>query len=251
MELESEDTPFDTYVAKLAEGAGIVEERITGTDLRSPSVQLRVLPGGVVELLSTHDQLLGGASGQKYLGCVFPAAPEYARSITHHAEVIGERLAREGAIGRFAVDFVVVRGVSGEWTPYAIELNLRKGGTTHPFLTLQFLTDGRYDPGTALFLTPRGHEKHLVATDHLESDQLKGLMPADLFDIVARHGLHFDQSRQVGIVFHMISCLTERGRIGLTAVGDSPAEADSRYREAQRVLLDEARQSVEQPPLPA
>ena len=32
------------------------------------------------------------------------------------------------------------------WTPYAIELNLRKGGTTHPFLTLQFLTDGRYDP---------------------------------------------------------------------------------------------------------
>ena len=23
-------------------------------------------------------------------------------------------------------------------TPYAIELNLRKGGTTHPFLTLQF-----------------------------------------------------------------------------------------------------------------
>ncbi len=27
-------------------------------------------------------------------------------------------------------------------TPYAIEINLRKGGTTHPFLTLQFLTDG-------------------------------------------------------------------------------------------------------------
>jgi len=250
MELESQNTPFDAYVAKLAEGAGIVEERITGTDLRSPSVQLRVLPGGEVELLSTHDQLLGGASGQSYLGCVFPAAPEYARSITKHAEVIGQRLAREGAIGRFAVDFVVVRGVAGDWTPYAIELNLRKGGTTHPFLTLQFLTDGRYDPGTALFLTPRGHEKHLVATDHLESDQLKGLMPADLFDIVARHGLHFDQSRQVGIVFHMISCLTERGRIGLTAVGDSAEEADRRYREAQRVVLEEARASVEQPPLP-
>ena len=250
MELESLTTPLEVYLAKFEEGAGIVEERITGEEIRSPSVQLRVLPGGVVELLSTHDQLLGGASGQSYLGCVFPAAPEYAKAITQHAETIGQYLAGQGALGRFAVDFVVVRGGTGAWTPYAIELNLRKGGTTHPFLTLQFLTDGRYDPTTALFLTPRGHEKHLVATDHLESEMLRGLALSDLFDVMARHGLHFDQSRQVGIVFHMISCLTEHGRIGLTAVGDSPAEADKRYREAERVLLEEARLALEEAPLP-
>jgi hypothetical protein len=250
MELEAEDVPLDVYLAKFQQGAGIVEERITGTELLSPSVQLRTLPDGSVQLLSTHDQLLGGASGQKYLGCVFPAAPEYARIITQHAETIGKQLAERGAIGRFAVDFVVVRGNDGEWAPYAIELNLRRGGTTHPFLTLQFLTDGRYDPGTALFLTPRGHEKHLIATDHLESDLLRGLSAADLFDIVARHGLHFDQSRQVGIVFHMISCITELGRVGLTAVGDSRAEADKRYREAERVLLEEAKASLQEAPLP-
>ena len=178
----------------------------------------------MVELLSTHDQLLGGASGQRYLGCVFPADPEYARA-DHHARGGDRRPAGQlGALGRFAVDFVVVRDGTG-WTPYAIELNLRKGGTTHPFLTLQFLTDGRYDPATALFLTPNGEEKHLVATDHLESELLRGLVPLDLFDIVARHGLHFDQSRQVGIVFHMISSLTEHGRVGLTAVGDTAKDA--------------------------
>jgi hypothetical protein len=250
MELESRTTPLDVYLAKLEEGGGIVEERIVGEEVRSPSVQLRVLPGGGVELLSTHDQLLGGASGQSYLGCTFPAAPEYARTITSYAEQIGRRLAEQGALGRFALDFVVVRGPGGGWTAYAIELNLRKGGTTHPFLTLQFLTDGRYDPATALFLTPRGHEKHLVATDHLESELLRGLTVPDLFDLVARHGLHFDQSRQVGIVFHMISCLTEHGRIGLTAVGDSPAEADRRYREAERILLEEARLALEERALP-
>ena len=249
MDLESESTPFEVYVAKFAEGGGVVEERITGQELQSPSVQLRVLPSGQVELLSTHDQLLGGPSGQKYLGCVFPAAPAYARLISKHAEQIGQRLAQKGALGRFAVDFVVVRDARGSWTPYAIELNLRKGGTTHPFLTLQFLTDGRYDPATALFTTPRGHEKHLVATDHLESPMLRGLVPADLFDIVARHGLHFDQSRQQGIVFHMISCLTEHGRVGMTSVGDTPAEADRRYREAERILLDEARLALEELPL--
>jgi PGM1 C-terminal domain len=251
MELESTVTPIDVYLAKFQEGAGIVEERITGTEIESPSVQLRVLPDGTVQLLSTHDQLLGGASGQSYLGCVFPASAEYARVITQHAETIGKQLAEHGALGRFAVDFVVVRGTDGEWTPYAIELNLRRGGTTHPFLTLQFLTDGRYDPGTALFLTPGGQEKHLVATDHLESELLRGLSCSDLFDIVARHGLHFDQSRQAGIVFHMISSITEHGRVGLTAVGSSPAEADKRYREAERILLEEARASLQEVPLPA
>ena len=250
MELEAQDTAFEVYMAKFAEGGGIVEERIEGEALQSPSVQLRVLPGGEVELLSTHDQLLGGASGQSYLGCVFPAAPEYARLITEHAETIGHRLASQGALGRFAVDFVVVRDAAGVWTPFAIELNLRKGGTTHPFLTLQFLTDGRYDPTTALFLTPRGQEKHLIATDHLESDLLHGLLPADLFDIVARHGLHFDQSRQEGIVFHMISSLTEHGRVGMTAVGDTPREAVRRYREAERILLEEARLALAEQPLP-
>jgi hypothetical protein len=250
MELESKDTPREVYVAKLEEGAGIVEERITGTDLRSPSVQLRVLPGGQVELLSTHDQLLGGASGQSYLGCTFPASQEYAGIISEQAALVGDRLAELGALGRFAVDFVVVRDDASSWSSYAIELNLRRGGTTHPFLTLQFLTDGRYHPDSGLFLTPRGREKHLVATDHLESDLLRGLAPADLFDVVARHGLLFDQSLQAGVVFHMISCLTEHGRVGLTAVGDTPADAWERYVTAERILLEEARLALEEQPLP-
>ncbi len=198
-------------------------------------------PTGTVELLSTHDQLLGGASGQSYLGCAFPADPGYARMISDDALAVGERLRELGTLGRFAIDYVVVRGRDGSWASYAIELNLRKGGTTHPFLTLQFLTDGRYEGDTALFRTPDGHEKHLVATDHLESPLLRGLSTDDLFDIVARHGLHFDPSRQVGVVFHMISSLTEHGRVGLTAVGDSASDAARRHRQAERILLDEAR----------
>ncbi len=250
MAFESPDVPYDAYVAKLEERGGIVEELITGVELRSPSVQLRVTPTGAIELLSTHDQLLGGPSGQTYLGCRFPADFAYARAISAEAVTIGTRLAKEGVLGRFAIDFVVAKDAEGSWTPYAIELNLRKGGTTHPFLTLQFLTDGRYDPTTALFLTPAGRERHLVATDHFESDSLRGLSLDDLFDIVARHGLHFDHARQTGVVFHMISCLTEHGMVGLTAVGDSPAQADATYHRAERILLDEARVALVDPDLP-
>jgi hypothetical protein len=221
--------------------------------LTSPSVQMRALPDGTVELLSTHDQLLGGASGQKYLGCVFPANPEYAAAIAEPAMVVGRHLAKLGVLGRFAVDFVVVQDDfaaqqhdrSG-WTPYAIELNLRKGGTTHPFLTLQFLTDGSYDGARGVFVTPSGSPKYLVATDHFEDDRLKALTVTELFDVVVRHGLHFDQARRTGVVFHMISCLTECGRVGLTAVGDNPEEAWQIYQEAQSVLLQEAAAALEE-----
>jgi hypothetical protein len=182
---------------------------------------------------------------------VFPASEEYAVLIADCARPVAERLAELGVLGRFAVDFVVVRSHAGGWEPYAIELNLRKGGTTHPFLTLQFLTDGHYDADRAVFVTPSGDPKHLVATDHLESDLLRGLMPADLFDIVARRGLHFDQSRQQGIVFHMVSSLTEHGRVGLTAVGDSPEQAWRHYHDAEQVLLEEARLALQEQPLPA
>ena len=248
LELESPDVPREIYLAKLSEG-GIVEERIAGQEVRSPSVQLQITPGRTVELLSTHDQLLGGPSGQSYLGCTFPADPGYARMISAHASTIAERLVSLNVIGRFAFDFVVVRAADGTWSTYAIELNLRKGGTTHPFLTLQFLTDGRYDSDTAMFMTPAGAEKHLLATDHLESERLRALSISDLFDVVARHGLHFHQARQTGIVFHMISCLTERGRVGLTAVGNSPAEAEAMYQRAQRILLDEAREALTEGPM--
>jgi hypothetical protein len=240
MAFEHPDVVLDAYIDRLARDGGIVEERVGGTEIRSPSVQLRVTPLGDVEVLSTHDQLLGGPSGQSYLGCRFPADFGYSQAITREAAKIGASLASAGVLGRFAVDFVVVRDREGPWKPYAIELNLRKGGTTHPFLTLQFLTDGRYDPGTALFTAPSGREKHLVATDHLESELLRGLTVDDLFDVAVRNRLHFDQARQAGVVFHMMSALTELGRVGFTAVGDTPEQADAAYRQAERILLEEA-----------
>ena len=154
-----------------------------------------------------------------------PRGPRVRPADHRHAETIGQRLAREGVLGRFAVDFVVVRDADGEWAPYAIEINLRKGGTTHPFLTLQFLTDGRYDPATALFITPRGHEKHLVATDHLESASCAGSPRGS----VRHRGPPRPALRPVASGRHRLphdSCLTELGRVGMTAVGDTPAEAD-------------------------
>jgi PGM1 C-terminal domain len=244
MTFELPTVTFEDYAAKLAEHGGIVEERISGEALRSPSVQMRVTPLGRLEILSTHDQLLGGAGGQSYLGCRFPADTAYASAITREATKIGDRLAGEGVIGRFAVDFVTVHSPDGGWDSYAIELNLRKGGTTHPFLTLQFLTDGSYDPESGVFTAPSGRPKFFVASDHVESPLYRALTPDDLFDIVVRRGLHFDQSRQTGIVFHMMSALGEHGQIGLTAVGESHDEVDELYERVIAVLDEECEEAL-------
>jgi PGM1 C-terminal domain/ATP-grasp domain len=241
MKFESKEVTYKSYMKKLQERNGVVEERIMGEEFRSPSVQLRITPLGKVELLSTHDQLLGGPTGQSYLGCVFPADTAYAPLITREAAKVGKRLAKEGVIGRFALDFVVVRAKDGTWEPYAIEINLRKGGTTHPFLTLQFLTDGTYDTATGIFTAPNGQQKFFVASDHVESPRYRTLTPDDLFDIVVRHDLHFDQTRQTGVVFHMMSALGELGRTGLTAVGNSHEDAKEIYERAVAVLDEETR----------
>jgi PGM1 C-terminal domain/ATP-grasp domain len=241
MKFELQGATYDSYMKMLQERQGVVEERIMGEEFRSPSVQLRVTPLGKVELLSTHDQLLGGPTGQSYLGCVFPADTAYAPLITDEAAKVGKRLAKEGVIGRFALDFVVVRAKDGTWEPYAIEINLRKGGTTHPFLTLQFLTDGTYDTETGIFTAPNGQQKFFVASDHVESPRYRTLTPDDLFDIVVRHNLHFDQTRQTGVVFHMMSALGELGRTGLTAVGNSHDDAKATYERAIAVLDEETR----------
>ena len=109
IELEDEEIDLEQYLSVLDEQGGIVEERIEGDDFRSPSVQLRMSPSGQVDIMSTHDQVLGGAHAQTYFGCHFPADPEYASLIAVEALKVGRRLAREGVLGRAAVDFATVR----------------------------------------------------------------------------------------------------------------------------------------------
>lgn len=242
LKLELTDQTVAQYLAAFAAQGGVVEERIAGTEFRSPSVQLRATPAGEVEVLSTHDQLLGGPSGMSFLGSVFPADPGYAVEITRHARKIGERLAREGVLGRFALDFVAVRdGEDAPWRCHAIEINLRKGGTTAPYLTLEFLTRGRYVEERGLFEARGGRPKFYVSSDHVEGDAYRQLTAMDLFDVAMREGVHWSPATETGVVFHMLAAVTERGRFGLTAIADSPAEARALYDRTVAAVDREAR----------
>ncbi len=240
LQFEEPGTTYDSYRANVEQEGAIVEELISGRAFQSPSAQLRVTPLGEVEMLSTHDQILGGPTGQSYIGARFPANADYAWLIMFEAEKIGRRLAREGVLGRFAVDFVVVQDDDGRWQPYAIEINLRKGGTTAPYLTLQYLTAGNYDAQSGVFRTVRGDRKCYVSSDHVESPGYRVFTPEILFDIVSRHGLHYNHSSQTGIVMHMVSSVGGYGFFGVTAIGDTDEEADALYERFVEVMDREA-----------
>jgi hypothetical protein len=226
---------WELYQSKLEAMGGIVEEFIPGADKESPSVQFRVDPLGRLEAISTHDQVLGGENGQIFLGCRFPARADYRLELQDQAMRAARVLADKGVLGRFGIDFISVKGPDG-WKHYAIEINLRKGGTTHPFLMLQFLTDGRYDAQSGEFITPSGRPRYYFASDNLESESYRGLCPDDLIDIAVRNNLHFHAATGEGVAFHLIGALSEFGKLGVVCIGEKPERAEALYRKTVEVL---------------
>ncbi len=235
LRFEAEGESWANYHGKFEDMGGIVEAWIDGPDKRSPSVQCRIDPLARVDMISTHDQILGGPTGQAFKGSTFPADPAYRRAIQAAGERVADVLRSRSILGRFGVDFISVPEASG-WRHYAIEINLRKGGTTHTFMMLQFLTDGHYDTETGLYLTPAGQPRFYRASDNLESPRYHGLLPRDLIDIAVANGLHFHGATQQGVVFHLIGALSEFGKLGLLCVADSAENAQALYDNTVRVL---------------
>ena len=211
------------YLDTLDQGF-VAESRIVGDEFSSPSAQVEIQPDGSVVVISTHDQILGD-DGQVYLGCRFPADPAYSAGLAEHARVAAQALADRGGLGRLGVDFVTARTGDGAWSTYAIEINLRKPGTTHPFSVLRHLAPGGYDAESGTYLDDRGRPKFYVASDNLVDESWTGIAEADVIGALGRVGIGFDKSTRTGVVPHMLSCLAIDGRFGITAIGDSAAHA--------------------------
>lgn len=232
----SESGNIGDFLRKFDQMGGIVEEMVDAEEVHSPSVQMRIYPDGKAVLVSSHEQVLGGNTGQVYLGCRFPARAEYRLMIQEQARRIGEVLSKKGVIGRFGIDFLLTRAKGGEWTSNALEINLRMGGTTPPYHALEFLTSGELSPDTGIFCSPTGQEKFYSATDNLKSPAYRGLLPEDLFDISIRHKIHYQPDSGTGVLFYMIGALSQYGKIGMTCIGNSAEQANELFRRTVAIL---------------
>ena len=230
----AETESWTTFRAKIAAEGAVVEELVRVPGSHSPSVQLRIAPGGHREIVSTHDQILGGPDYQVYLGCMFPAREDYRDLIQSYSLQVCEQLEAAGVIGLFGIDFVVVPDGRG-WRAYLSEINLRMGGTTHPFLMAKFLTGGEYNQDSGQLIA-RGRSKHYVAGDNFKSPAYIGLRPARVIEAVDRAGLAFDRASGTGATLHLLGAVTHHGKLGAVGIANSPEEAQDMYESVQRTL---------------
>ena len=95
---------------------------------------------------------------------------------------------RRGARGRLGIDFLAVRR-RGQWDVRALEVNLRKGGTTHPFTALRHLAPGSYDAATGRYDLDDGAARRCYrSSDGLLDPSWTMLAPAQVIDAVAAAG---------------------------------------------------------------
>ncbi len=230
----AEEESWGSFADKIRESGAVVEELLRSPGLVSPSVQLRITPGGAPRVVSTHDQVLGGPNDQVYLGCRFPADRRYRETIQQAAIEAAHVLAAEGVIGSFGIDFFAMPSGSG-FRVFLAEINLRVGGTTHPFGMVSLASHGYYEPASGE-LRAGGRAKSYVSTDNLKSGRLAGQAPGRVIRLLHRHGLLFDRMTMTGTTLHLLGALREHGKMGVTCVGDSPEEAEERYREIVATL---------------
>ncbi len=230
------DESWPTYAAKVVADGAIVEELLRIPGLQSPSVQLRIHPGGAFDVLSTHDQILGGPENQVYVGCRFPAAVGYRSAIVAEALRVGEVMVAEGVIGSFGIDFLVTPG--GD--VYLSEINLRMGGTTHPYWMARLAGEATYDPVAGELVVGGGRRLCYTATDNLRLSQLVGWKPAEVIALVDDAGLAFDPSAGAGVTLHLLGAVPSYGKLGATCIASSPEAADELYVQLVAALTDRA-----------
>jgi hypothetical protein len=244
LQIVASDLSYQMFIQKFNQMGGVVEAFVEGEIKTSPSVQCRISPTGHCLVASTHDQELGGDTGQIFLGAYFPAHPDYASTIGKMGKIISENLKDKGVLGRFAVDFISVKE-GNEWKHYAIEINLRKGGTTHPYIMLEFLTDGIYDADKGVYHTATGQPRYYFSSDNLKSEKYIGTTPHDLIEIAMINDLHYDGALQEGVMFHLIGALSQFGKLGVVCVGSTMERVKMYYKKTVDILDLESRYGID------
>jgi hypothetical protein len=239
----------------------LAEVFIPGDDKPSPSVQVDILPDAngmlVVKVAATHEQILGGDDGQVYEGALQPADSAYRAKLREYGKQVGEHLLKQGATGRFAIDFLAVweNNDQGHRTTlrslHAIEINLREGGTTHPQRAMNLLfPQGELGEDGVFRASPDGTPVEYKVLDKFfpgEGDGVRrvvGLTPDDVSDILATQGgedgrtfggerpVLFDPATGVGSIGHVLSSIETWGQMGIQHFGSSGEQVQSESRRA-------------------
>jgi hypothetical protein len=84
----------------------------------------------------------------------------------------------------------------------------------------------------------------------MSSPAYRGLTPTDLIEILTLHQLSYSPRTEAGSLFYMLGGVSEVGRVGMVAIGNSRAEAAAVFRQTVAILDRESRGSFQGPTSP-
>lgn len=227
LEFCSHDENWEDFHSQIGHYGALAEVWLDNL-VSSPSSQATILVSGRIEALSTHEQILDCGT---YLGCIFPASEDYRSTLLEYTFKVGGVLAAKGCLERFAVDFVVTQ-TEGKLEVYCIEINIRWGGTSHPFISARHLTNSTIDQDGRM-IGADGNEKFYVSSDNVQNDVFIGLNPDDFLELTrSDEKLQFNPKTATGVAFHLLSAIPMFGKFGMVAIGNSREEAQKLQAEA-------------------
>jgi hypothetical protein len=233
---ELENETFEHYVKEFNRIGGIAELYVDGKIKYSPSVQLSISTGGIPNIVSTHEQILGGNEKQKYLGCAFPSLQDHRKLIIKEAKKVASWMAKKGMIGHFGIDFVVVKNKEEDKPKvYPIEINLRKGGTTHPYRIAHYLTRSKYNKLDGLLYNGKT-PIYYISRDFIVDEKYKKLDPKELINLVKNSKISFNKNTKEGVLIFMSGTIRKYGRFGAICIGHSTAEAETYFKRLIRLV---------------
>jgi hypothetical protein len=216
MEFNAPSMTWESFKEQLKNGS-IVETFIEGEIKDAPSAQALITASGEVEVISTHEQLLC-SKGASYQGSLFPAKSSYRKRLHKYTYEIGSILASKGLRGPFSVDYLTTSNIEGQKELWAIEINLRQGGTTHSFQTAKILSDSTYDEKSGNLIDKKNNKIIYRSNDNFSDVRLKGKLVDKLLKYMKKEKLIFNKKKQEGISFHLLGAMSEFGKIGFTAI---------------------------------
>jgi len=223
-----------------------------------------------VKIISTHEQIL---DGHYYKGCVNPARPSYLTELIRYTKEVGKNLAGKGCRDRFAVDYIswpakkktkngekpkengelkegeVFVHDEWEWEIQAIEINLRHGATTGPASICEMLCDATLSEESGLMTTESGQTKCYVTNDNVECEEWKGKLTIEKVLQQVKEGREpfiWNDKSKTGTVFHLLGPLDQYGKVGITCVHDSVAQAHKLFDQVEASLHELAKSSQQQ-----
>ena len=235
-QFELENETAEHYIKEFNKIGGIAELYISGKIKYSPSVQLSISTAGIPSIVSTHEQILGGMENQKYLGCAFPALPDHRKLIIKEAKKVSAWMARKGMIGHFGIDFIAMKNKQEDKPKvYPIEINLRKGGTTHPFRIAYYLTRSKYNKLDGILYNGKT-PIYYISRDFIVDEKYKKFEPNELIELVQNSKINFNKNTKKGVLVFMSGTIREYGRFGAICIGHSPEDAQIYFKKLLRLV---------------